>query len=104
MKRLCPLALLLLLANSLGAEPGRVALRSGSIDPSAAPSDPAGPDPRIRLVKFAGPPTAAQLEALAGAVDRIYTYLPEHTFLVRATEQSNLLDDAAAVGAAWTGP
>jgi hypothetical protein len=104
MKRLCLLVLALLLANPLGAEPGRVALRSGSIEAAATPSEPGGPDARIRLVQFAGPPTAAQLEALAGAVDKIYTYLPEHSFLVRAVQGGSLVDDMAAIGAAWTGP
>lgn len=110
MKNSCPIALLSLLALPLaaapleGTQPGRVALRSGIIDSAEAASAPGGPDSRIRLIQFPGPPTAGQLAALARSVDRIYTYLPEHTFLVRGLEQSNLLDDPAALGASWSGP
>src|SRR5262245_61121949 len=35
------------------------------------------------LVKFPAPPNAAQLAALDGAAERVYTYLPHDAFLVR---------------------
>jgi hypothetical protein len=102
-----PLVLALLLAvplaNPLGADPGRVALRSGSIGAAGAASEPGGPDPRIRIFRFASPPTAAQLQALAARVERIYTYLPENSFLVRVLPGSDPAGDAAAAGAAWSG-
>jgi hypothetical protein len=64
----------------------------------------AGED-EVVLVKFPGPVTAAQLAALEGAVQRVYTYLPFDTFLVRmragARQDSRAL---AALGASWAGP
>jgi len=112
MKRLCLLAVLVLVSASFGApswaapaaEQGSIGLRSGAIDPARASSALGGPDARIRLVQFPGPPSAAQLQVLAQSVERIYTYLPPHTFLVRTLEGSSLLDDPKALGAAWTGP
>ena len=97
-------ALLCLLPQVLPAEKSRVALRSGVFESNEAVGPVIGPDPRVRMVVFPGPPTAAQMAALAQAVERIYTYLPEHSFLVRSLEQSSLLDDPAALGAAWVGP
>jgi len=56
------------------------------------------------LVKFPGPVTAEQLQALATTA-QIYTYLPHDTFLVRPRGPGESgLAAAAALGAAWTGP
>jgi len=55
------------------------------------------------LVKFAGPVTPAQLQALS-ATARIYTYLPHDTFLVRPNAGATAGFAAqASIGAAWTG-
>jgi hypothetical protein len=55
------------------------------------------------LVKFAGPVTPAQLQALSAAAT-IYTYLPHDTFLVRLhAGATSGLAVQAAIGAAWTG-
>jgi len=56
------------------------------------------------LVKFPGPVTAAQVDALARLTERVYTYLPHDAFLVRMplARQHELTD--AAVGASWIGP
>lgn len=105
MRSIGPIALFLLAATPILAEEGRIALRSGAIDPVRVPASvAAGPDARIRLVTFPGPPSAAQLAALEAAVERVYTYLPEHTFLVKSHEGSSLLDDPSSLGASWTGP
>ncbi|MBC7975190.1 MAG: S8 family serine peptidase [Myxococcales bacterium] len=56
------------------------------------------------LVKFPGPVTQPQLEALA-ATSTIYTYLPHDTFLVRVKPGiTSGLAAQPAIGASWTGP
>jgi subtilisin family serine protease len=79
-----------------------IALASQVIDTRAALPDAAtyaaGGDVRA-LVKFAGPPTADQIAALA-AQTRIYTYLPHDTFLVRAPASPALTE---ALSATWMG-
>ena len=55
------------------------------------------------LVKFGGPVTEAQLQALA-ATSTIYTYLPHDTFLVRPKPGVTAgFASQAAIGATWTG-
>ena len=103
----------------LGAIPGSaqgdrsavIALSSHTIDihsaearvPEALKSFAGEAGGDVVLVKFPGPVSAAQLRALESRVERIYTYLPHDTFLVRlpATKQHRLAEDA--VGASWTG-
>ena len=58
------------------------------------------------LVKFPGPVSASQYEALQQATERIYTYLPYDTYLVKmksAPDAGRALQ-AKSVGASWTGP
>jgi hypothetical protein len=91
----------------------RITLNSVAIDtaaPAAVPEELSvrprvGDGSEVALVKFPGPVTAAQLRALEAAALRVFTYLPDDTFLVRlpagrAAEASF----RAAVGASWTGP
>ncbi len=54
-------------------------MASQAIDTRVTPADDGG---GYTLVKFPGPVTAAQLDALAASA-RIYTYLPDDTFLVK---------------------
>src|SRR5262245_59121446 len=105
------------LASGLLLAPGRtdaaakprgavVSLASGMIDvtaPPEVPPDLQAPDAGYYLVKFPGPVAAAQKQALESAVERVYTYLPHDTFLVKAGPE---LQDAAAfrpLGARWVG-
>jgi hypothetical protein len=83
-----------------------VSLASYRLDVRALPEIPAGLDAvdhEYFLVKYPGPVTAEQREALDGAVDRVYTYLPHDTFLVRSSQ--DLLDAGASVppGSSWVG-
>jgi hypothetical protein len=60
------------------------------------------------LVKFAGPVTAEQYRALAASVDRVYTYLPHDTYLVKMPAERLRSDAVAATarstaGASWVG-
>jgi hypothetical protein len=63
-------------------------------------------DDGYTLVKFPGPVTTEQLQALA-ATAQIYTYLPYDTFLVRpfagTTSSLRAASTTAAIGASWTG-
>jgi hypothetical protein len=100
-------------ADTTGSEQDRgytIALGSQIIDTRiAVPATPAAStsDAGYTLVKFPGPVTAAQLQALE-ATAQIYTYLPYDTFLVRpfsgggasAMAATNM---ASALGASWTG-
>src|SRR3954467_3276534 len=63
-----------------------------------SPSTAAGDD--HALVKFSGPVTTAQLQALQASA-QIYTYLPHDTFLVRRLPGATMT--ASPGGAAWTG-
>ncbi len=86
-----------------------IALRSGLIDtaPGARVRPPASfdgaGDDGIALVKFAAPPTAAQVAALAAATTRVYTYLPFYTYLVKLPPGGSA-GVVVAVGASWSGP
>ena len=82
-----------------------ISLTSGAIDtsrPQALAEELAAPGSGIVLVKFAGPVTARQIQALRAASERIYTYLPYYTYLVKlpAGKASAL----ARAGASWSGP
>jgi hypothetical protein len=84
-----------------------IALGSQLIDTRlVAPEAAATPSPgasAYTLVKFAGPVTAEQLRALEASA-RIYTYLPDDTFLVRPyAGAATGLSAAPAIGASWTG-
>ncbi|HEU4408875.1 MAG TPA: S8 family serine peptidase [Polyangiaceae bacterium] len=56
------------------------------------------------LVKFPGPITAAQAEALRAAAERVYTYLPHDTFLVKMAPERRAPAALAALGASFAGP
>ncbi|HEX3757812.1 MAG TPA: S8 family serine peptidase [Kofleriaceae bacterium] len=96
-------------ADTQGSDPDRshlIALNSQLIDIRAtAPiaASVAGGD-RV-MVKFPGPVTAAQLQALAETA-QIDAYLPYDTFVVRPMRGAAAMATAAAapaLGAAWTG-
>jgi Subtilase family len=83
-----------------------VSLTSARLDVAAPPKVPqtlrAGAEGYF-LVKYPGPVDAARHLALENAVERIYTYLPYETFLVKARD----LDRPEArreLGALWIGP
>jgi hypothetical protein len=119
-RRLSLLCLALLLAPRLSAQAVSdaetkaatfISLRSTVIDTSRpVPEPPAalravrsGSD-EIVLVKFPGPITSRQAEALRAASLRIYTYLPYYAWLVRmpaGAATKSLLD---SLGASWSGP
>jgi hypothetical protein len=64
-----------------------------------------GSDGEVMLVKFPGPVTARQYAALEAATERIFTYLPHDTYLVRMPAERRLSRRAAqTLGASWTGP
>ena len=93
-------------AGTQAAEPAggsAIALRSGAIDTGT--SDPlttlAGVEGPV-IVRFAGPVTASERRRLADAAARVYTYLPDHAFLVRPRPGG--LEALYAAGATWVGP
>ena len=109
------LLLLLLLAVSpvRAQEPAKIHLSSRVIDTRAAeagvpeglrvrPEDDV--EDQIVLVQFPAPVTAAQMRALRAASLRIYTYLPDHAFLVKVPARSLTRARLAALGATWSGP
>jgi Subtilase family len=118
MRNVCQLACVLLLglaacdsgAETTGTEQDRgftIALGSQVIDTRTAVDAPSVStrDDGYTLVKFPGPVTAEQLQALA-ATAQIYTYLPYDTFLVRplaGTTSSLRAASTGALGASWTG-
>jgi subtilisin family serine protease len=58
----------------------------------------------VVLIKFPGPVTARQIQAVRAASLRIYTYLPYYAYLVKmpaATQSKSLV---TSLGASWTGP
>jgi hypothetical protein len=100
-------------ADTTGPDPDRshtIELGSQVIDTRLVVADTAPastPGDGYVLVKFPGPVTAAQLEALAASA-QIYTYLPHDTFLVRphqggAAAMATLRAPAGAAGPSWTG-
>ncbi len=107
------LILALCLSIAATAQPDRshlIALRSGILDVgSAALADPwqgeqdsLASRAALALVKFEAPATAPQMEALAGVVERIYTYLPHDTFLVRLRRGPLAVESIP--GVRWVGP
>lgn len=84
-----------------------ISLNSHVIDPQRPAAIPpalqaeAGGDFEYVLVKFPGPPSAAQLRALEAAVERVYTYLPYDAFLVKRGARRDL---PAALGASAVVP
>jgi hypothetical protein len=95
--------------DTAGSDPDRghlIALNSQVIDIRlAGPAAASTPGDDRVLVKFPGPVTGAQLEALAASA-QIDAYLPYDTFLVRPLRGAAAMATAAAapaVGAAWTG-
>jgi hypothetical protein len=96
-------------ADTLGSEPDRghlIALNSQVIDIRLTPPPVAStPGDDRMLVKFPGPVTAAQLQALAASA-QIDAYLPYDTFVVRPLHGAAAMARTAAapaLGAAWTG-
>jgi len=63
-------------------------------------------DDEYLLVKFPGPPTASQIEALQAWSARVYTYLPHDAFLVRRVRGDQVRRDAElrALGASFVEP
>ncbi|MEM7586183.1 MAG: S8 family serine peptidase [Acidobacteriota bacterium] len=88
-----------------------VSLQSGTIDidsterdlPVALKALPGDGSQDYVLVKFPGPVTAAQLSALEARTERIYTYLPHDTFLVRLALEKQHRIDEPELGASWVG-
>ncbi len=80
----------------------RISLNSGVIDIRKSPDDPPRGD-RV-LVKYPGPVTAGQVRALAAAAQRIYTYLPYDTYLVKLPAAHRSRKAMSALGASWIGP
>jgi hypothetical protein len=113
------LSLLLLAAvaqaqMSLAARPDTViSLRSGVIDtsrpepaiPEALRARPADArEDQVMLVKFPGPVTAHQIQALRDASVRVYSYLPDHAFLVKMPAGVDVKSVLSSLGASWSGP
>lgn len=90
---------------------GVVSLNSVAIDvarppvaPEALRADPGSRGAEYVLVQFPGPVSEQQKKALAAAVRRVYTYLPENAFLVRMDETPDRAARLARLGASWSGP
>jgi hypothetical protein len=110
------MAAVLLAAGSAAAAPrppaqGVISLNSVTIDVERPPAtaealraDAGSRGAEYLLVKFPGPVTAEQKAALEAAARRVYTYLPEHAFLVRMDETPDRAARLAATGASWSGP
>ncbi|HEX4963445.1 MAG TPA: S8 family serine peptidase [Thermoanaerobaculia bacterium] len=89
-----------------------IALSSRLIDTSRP--EPALPealrasgDPRedeIVLIKFPGPVTARQVQALRAASLRVYTYLPYFAYLVKMPAGARTKSLLSGLGASWSGP
>lgn len=94
--------------DAQGPEPDRaftIALGSQVIDtrlvgPDASATSTA--DDTYALVKFSGPVTTEQIQALSARAN-IITYLPYDTFLVRPLTGGAVAMRTAPLGAAWTG-
>jgi hypothetical protein len=88
-----------------------ISLASGAIDTSRpVPEPPAslraarsGAD-EILLIKFPGPITSRQAEALRASSLRIYTYLPYYAWLVRMPAGAATKPLLDSLGASWSGP
>jgi hypothetical protein len=71
--------------------------------PAALRSVRSGSD-EIVLVKFPGPITSRQAEALRAASLRVYTYLPYYAWLVRMPAGAATKPLLDSLGASWSGP
>jgi subtilisin family serine protease len=69
----------------------------------ARPADSLDPDGDVVLVKFPGPVTAGQEEALRAASLRVYTYLPFYAYLVKMPAGAQTGSLLASLGASWSG-
>ncbi len=110
----CALAVsILVCGTALASSGGRLALRSlevstvpGQIDRAAS-----SPDDSLLLIQFPGPIDAATRQQLEDSVERVLTYLPHHTYLVRTcrgscSETARRADATnwTSLGAHWVGP
>lgn len=59
---------------------------------------------RFALVKFPAPLDAERDRMLRQAVDKVYTYLPEYSYLVRVPAGMGLAELRQVTGAVWVGP
>jgi hypothetical protein len=102
-------------AGALHAETSADPESRSGISLSSAVLDPAAPgevEASLRapaaagywLVKYPGPVTAAQRQALGARVSRVYTYLPHDTFLVRAPGDLAAPGTRAALQASFVRP
>src|SRR3954470_21322304 len=86
----------------------QISLNSMVIDTRHPPAVPAqlraAPDDPHVLVKLPGPVGARQLAELGAAVERIYTYLPDDTFLVKLRRGEGQVAALARLGATFTAP
>jgi hypothetical protein len=106
-----PTAVFLCLSASLAAASERrsdlVSLSSMAIDVNAPPEIPqalqADSADGHYLVKFPGPVSARQRAALDKVAERVYTYLPYDTFLVKASSDLRAPEMLKSLGARWVG-
>ncbi len=99
-----------------GEEASIISLRSQRIDINQPPVVPSSlqagfeaaagspGDQQYVMVKFPGPVTAEQYGNLAASVEKVYTYLPYHTFLVKTRANEPMTAATVNSGAIWAGP
>ena len=58
----------------------------------------------VVLVKFPGPVTARQVQALRAASLQVYTYLPYYSYLVKMPAGVRTKSLLSSLGASWSGP
>ncbi|HSS76613.1 MAG TPA: S8 family serine peptidase, partial [Thermoanaerobaculia bacterium] len=58
----------------------------------------------VVLVKFPGPVTARQVQALRAASLQVYTYLPYYSYLVKMPAGARTKSLLSSLGASWLGP
>ena len=107
---LCVLCLLPAHAEPATERSRTISLSSGEIDITAGERDVpvglkalAGAGNDYVLVKFPGPVSAEQIRALEQRVEKVYTYLPHDTFLVRLPFEKQHRTGDAELGASWSG-
>ncbi|HEX3129172.1 MAG TPA: S8 family serine peptidase [Thermoanaerobaculia bacterium] len=90
-----------------------ISLRSVAIDtsrpepaiPEALRARPADArEDQVVLVQFPGPVTAHQIQALRDASVRVYSYLPDYSFLVKMPAGADVKTVLSSLGASWSGP
>jgi hypothetical protein len=98
----------LAVASRAAEPPAAILLDSMTIDTGAPPPLPdalrAADDSARQLLQFPGRVSARELRALDEAGIDVYTYLPEHAFLVRLPPVANRTALLGKVGARWAGP